>query len=142
MSTTKFSAPREDEPWILVNGVVMKDDSKRKANEELLKYKGQLEQSNFFKSLTFINSKIGEMWFFNKLQQENALKTHCLNSCFTSDSHGTNNITQLEKNCLTNCSIDTANMYEGYKKFHHYKLLNGSNDFDYKLSNSITVEKI
>lgn len=142
MSTTKLSAPREDEPWMLVNGVIMKDDSKRKADEELLKYKSQLEQNTFFKSLTFINSKIGEMWFFNKLQQENALKTHCLNSCFNVDSRGTNNVTQIEKNCLTNCAIDTANMYEGFKKFHHHKLLNGSNDFDFKLSNSITVEKI
>jgi hypothetical protein len=142
MSTTKFNAPNKDEPWMMVNGVIMKDDSKRKSEEDLLNLKGQFEKTTLFKTWNFINSKVGEMWFFNKLLQENALKTHCLNSCFTVQSHGTHNITQKEKNCLTNCAIDTANMYEGFKKFHHYKLLNGSNDFDYKLSNTVTIEKI
>lgn len=141
-NTTKFAPPEEGEYWVSTSPIVKKINPKEEIESKKLALKLYLEKNHFTKTYSFINSIAGQLHFFSKLEVENEMKDHCLNTCFTEDSHLTKNLTQFEKNCLTNCAIETNVLLEGFRMYNHFKLLRGQKYQDYEVDKSISINRI
>lgn len=142
MSTTKLQPFNKNTKYNYEKGIFKTINFKNDYDEKLLKIKLFFEQNIFLKEYSFINSKIGEMWFYSKCELENLMKVHCFNSCYTDDSQNVNNLTQNDKLCLSNCANETSYLLDGVKKFNYLLFSNQLNDNTYSLENSIPLKRI
>lgn len=142
MADTRLNPLTEDQSF------VRKDDRyyvyNEVENQKLLTKQVQLEISKGLISHThsFINSFIGHLVFNNKLEIENSMKSFCMESCITESSLSTNSLTQKEKNCLTNCTIEANQMYEGFKKYQIAQYTDAKNKNYFNMPNSIPVDRL
>ena len=141
-NTTKFAPPEEGDVWVKARPIPKMINAKNQNENRILALKLFFDRNHFTKTTSFINSLEGQMQFFSKLEVENEMKSHCIDSCFTENSHLTKNLTQTEKNCLTNCAVDSNVLLEGFRMYNHYRLARGANYEDYQLEKSIPINKI
>ena len=139
---TKFEAPLENDRWVFEDTFYKKQNPEKEHRKQLENYEISIGRNHFMKKKSFLTSRFGEIAFFTKLENENSLKTHCLNSCLNMNLNGPKNTTQVEKLCLANCAKESFAMYNGFKLFYDRKINAIINDENFTIDSTLNIKQI